>query len=112
MPFALRGDVVQCMNDANLLYVVQNTARTILRRNASDNTRLDAGASAALDSNIGVASKAAEVVIWLALGIFGQITAQAAIINLNLVKYLDLVRQTGTKPNFVNNLRTRIKTVP
>ena len=46
-------------------------------------------------------------------GLDGKTPAQAANIELNLGynKYLDLIKQAGTKPNFVNNLRKRIKKV-
>ena len=44
-------------------------------------------------------------------GLKGKTPAQAAKIDLNLGndKYLDLIKQAGTKPNFVNNLGKRIK---
>ena len=43
----------------------------------------------------------------------GKTPAQAANIDLNLGenKYLDLIKQAGRKPNFVNNLGKRIKKV-
>jgi len=46
-------------------------------------------------------------------GLDGKTPAQAAKIDLNLGndKYLDLIKQAGTKPNFVNNLGKRIKKV-
>ena len=46
-------------------------------------------------------------------GLNGKTPAQAANINLNLGddKYLDLIKQAGSKPNFVNNLGKRIKKV-
>ena len=46
-------------------------------------------------------------------GLDGKTPAQAANIDLNLGndKYLDLIKLSGTKPNFVNNLGKRIKKV-
>jgi len=46
-------------------------------------------------------------------GLDGKTPAQAANIELNLGtdKYLDLIKQAGSKPNFVNNLGKRIKKV-
>ena len=46
-------------------------------------------------------------------GLDGKTPAQAAKIDLGLGadKYLDLIKQAGTKPNFVNNLGKRIKKV-
>ena len=46
-------------------------------------------------------------------GLDGKTPAQAANIELNLGdnKYLDLIKQSATKPNFVNNLGKRIKKV-
>jgi len=46
-------------------------------------------------------------------GLNGKTPAQAANIDLNLSadKYLDLIKQAGTKPNFVNNVGKRIKKV-
>jgi len=46
-------------------------------------------------------------------GLKGKTPAQAANIDLGLGadKYLDLIKQSGTKPNFVNNLGKRIKKV-
>ena len=46
-------------------------------------------------------------------GLDGKTPAQAANIDLNLGtdKYLNLIKQAGTKPNFVNNLGKRIKKV-
>ena len=46
-------------------------------------------------------------------GLDGKTPAQAANIDLNLGdnKYLDLIKQAGTKPNFVNNLGKRLKKV-
>ena len=46
-------------------------------------------------------------------GLKGKTPAQAANIDLNLGndKYLDLIKQAGSKPNFVNNLGKRIKKV-
>ncbi len=46
-------------------------------------------------------------------GLDGQTSAQAANIDLNLGqdKYLDLIKQAGAKPNFVNNLGKRINKV-
>ncbi|NRA05094.1 MAG: DDE-type integrase/transposase/recombinase [Nitrosopumilus sp.] len=43
-------------------------------------------------------------------GLDGQTSAQAANIELNLGsnKYFDLIKQSTTKPNFVNNLGKRI----
>lgn len=43
----------------------------------------------------------------------GKTPAQAANLDLNLGenKYLDLIKQAGTKPNFVNNLGKRIEKV-
>ena len=43
----------------------------------------------------------------------GKTPAESAGIDLNLGenKYLDLIKQDGTKPNFVNNLGKRIKKV-
>ncbi len=46
-------------------------------------------------------------------GLDGKTPSQAANIDLGLGadKYLDLIKQAGTKPNFVNNLGKRIKKV-
>ena len=46
-------------------------------------------------------------------GLDGKTPAQAANLDLNLGKdkYLDLIKQAGRKPNFVNNLDKRIKKV-
>ncbi len=46
-------------------------------------------------------------------GLDGKTPAQAANIDLNLGqdKYLDLIKQAGNKPNFVNNLGKRVKKV-
>ena len=46
-------------------------------------------------------------------GLDGKTPAQAANIDLNLGdnKYLDLIKLSGTKVNFVNNLGKRIKKV-
>ena len=46
-------------------------------------------------------------------GLDGKTPAQAANIDLNLGndKYLNLIKQSGTKPNFINNLGKRIKKV-
>jgi len=46
-------------------------------------------------------------------GLDGKTPAQAVSIDLDLGadKYLDLIKQSGTKPNFVNNLGKRIKKV-
>ena len=46
-------------------------------------------------------------------GLDGKTPAQAANINLNLGenKYLDLIKLSGTKVNFVNNLGKRIRKV-
>ena len=46
-------------------------------------------------------------------GLNGKTPAQAANINLNLGddKYLDLIKQAGSKPNFVSNLGKRIEMV-
>ena len=46
-------------------------------------------------------------------GLNEKTPAQAANIELNLWddKYLDLIKQTGSKSNFVNNIGNRIKKV-
>ena len=46
-------------------------------------------------------------------GLDGKTPVQAANINLNLGenKYLDLIKLSGTKVNFVNNLGKRIRKV-
>ena len=46
-------------------------------------------------------------------GLDGKTPAQAANIDLNLGadKYLDLIKRSTTKPNFVNNLGKRIKKI-
>ncbi len=47
------------------------------------------------------------------MGLDGKTPDQAANIDLNLGddKYMDLIKQAGRKPNFVNNLGKRIKKV-